>query len=339
MISYLLSLMLMTGGPVDGTSLPDKEKDAVNEKVRIAEVVPTQVGAQYTKPYRVWPRGSVWVTVGHAQVRHEFNDDGERVPLGTPLLPSAAASADLNGQLNSTVVNLGGKYTFSRIGDMEINGGLNFSMANLTESNDEVRIADQVIVPQRDRSSGFSPQNLTVYGEIQQPAYSMRVGYLADLGPDGSGADERTNTDRQNAFQFGVDGRTYTGPVRVFGGADYFLTLPRTTSAGNDVDLGDVAVLHGGAGYAFGSTEVGLTALYRINREGSPAPDAPLRNVSSGYNLGLVPYVTYTPANAPYQFTLKGALQREYHDYGFALAGRNDIAPRFGVTAGLTYGF
>jgi hypothetical protein len=328
--------MLITGAPADGTPFTDKDVDKDKEKVRVEAAPPAHVGTHYTQPYRVAPRGSVWFNVGHAQVRQEFNDDGDRIPLGTSGFPSSAPVDDLNAQLNTTVINLGGKYIFTRVGDMEINGGLNLSMANVSESYDAV---PAVGIGQVERSSGLAPQNLTVFGEIQRPAYAMRVGYLADLGPSGSDSDERPNSDRQNAFQFGIDGRTYTGPVRLYGGADYFLTLPRTTSAGVDVDHGDVAVLHGGAGYVFGVTEIGVTALYRINREGSPEPTVATRDLSSGYNFSLVPYVTYAPAQGPLAVTIKGALQREYHDYGFAVAGNNDLAPRLGITAGITYGF
>ena len=336
MLSYILSLMLMTGNP-DG--VPSKPSDTDKEKVRTEVAAPANAGPAYTHPYRVAPRGQVWFNIGHGVARHEFNDDGNRVDLGTPMLPSAAAGADFNGQLNTTVMNLGGKYTFTRIGDMEVNGGLNLSMANVTESNDAVSVGGTTIIPQAERSSGFSPQNLTVFGEIARPVYSMRVGFLADVGPDGAGTDERANTDRQHAFQFGIDGNTFSGPVRLYGGADYFLTLPRENSAGVEVDLGDVAVLHGGLGYQLGDAELGLTALYRINREGDAPTGTPMRDFASGFNFSVVPYLTYAPANAPYQITVKGAVQREYHDYGFALAGRNDIAPRMGVTAGITYGF
>jgi hypothetical protein len=336
MISQLLSLMLFTGTPVSAAPVSDIDVDRDKDKVRVEVAPPAHVGNHYTNPYRVAPRGSIWFNVGHAQVTHEFNDEGERVPLGTIGLPSAVNDDLLDATMTTTVMNVGGKYIFTRIGDMEINGGLNFSMANITDRSEAI---PAIGMGAAERSSGFAPQNLTVFGEIQREPYSMRVGYIADLGPSGSGADERPNTDRQNAFQFGIDGRTFTGPLRLYGGADYFLTLPRTNSAGVDVDLGDVAVLHGGAGYVFGPTEIGLTALYRLNREGSPEPTTPTRDLSSGYNFGLVPYVTYAPAHAPYQISVKGAVQREYHDYGFAVAGRNDIAPRLGVTAGLTYNF
>lgn len=336
MISQLLSLMLFAGPITGAAPVSDIDVDRDKEKVRVEATPPAQVGTQYTNPYRVAPRGSFWFNVGHAQVTHEFNDDGDRVPLGTSGFPASVPDDLLDATLTSTVINVGGKYIFTRIGDMEINGGVNFSMANISERHEAV---PAIGLAAADRSSGFAPQNLTVFGEIQREPYAMRVGYIADVGPSGSGTDERPNTDRQNAFQFGIDGRTYTGPLRIFGGADYFLTLPRSTSSGDDVDMGDIAVLHGGAGYIFGPTEIGLTALYRLNREGSPEPPTAVRDMSSGYQFGLVPYVTYAPANAPYQLSVKGALQREYHDYGFAVAGRNDIAPRLGVTAGITYNF
>lgn len=191
--------------------------------------------------------------------------------------------------------------------------------------------------PEASVSSGFAPQNLTVFGEIERPVYTLRLGYLQDLGSEPESADERPNTDLQSAIQLGGSAHTWTGSVRLFGGADYFLTLPYDAD-GVDIDHGDVAHLQAGAGYNFGAAEVGLALLYRVNREGTPEPDSPDREFSSGYVLGATPYLTYAPIGGNYQVSIKGALQREHHDYGFSLLGRNDIAPRLGLTVGVIYG-
>lgn len=332
----LAALMALANPVIDGTGT-DKDQEGNRTQSRVETAPPAHLPATYNQPYMPTERGKMWVSFGYGSVTNEFDDDGSREPLGTLGLPANAD--DLNASFSSLVLNLGGSYTFYRIGDMNLNGGINFAMAQQREEADALTVGGTSI-PALDRSSGFAPQNLTIFGEIERPVYSLRVGYLQDLGSDPESADERHNTDMQSAIQFGASTQTWTGPMRIFGGIDYFLTLPGDELEGSDtrLDVGDIANLNAGAGYNWGNGEVGVALLYRLNREGSPAPATPNREFGSGYVLSAVPYVTYAPVGRNYQLSVKGALQREYHDYGFALAGRNDIAPQAGVTVGLTYG-
>lgn len=268
----------------------------------------------------------MWFNLGWARVTSEFDDDGNRVDLGRP----AGLPEGVDADITSLAVNLGGLYTFYQIGDMNLNAGINFSMVQQKQTIEAPLDVEQ--------SSGFAPQNLTIFGEIERPMYSLRLGYLLDLGPEAEAADERENSDLQNAIQFGASAQHWAGDFRLFGGADYFLTLSREIEELDmDVDLGDIANLHAGAGWNWGDGEIGVALLYRINMEGSPEPATPNREQSSGWVLGAAPYVTYSPMGGNYQLYVKGALQREYYDYGFSLAGRNDIAPRLGFTVGVNY--
>lgn len=333
----LAALMALATPTIDGTTT-DNDKEKNRTEMRVEAAPPAHLPATYNVPYMPTERGKLWMSLGYGNVTSEFDDDGNREPLGTLGLPESVAD-DLNASLSSLVLNVGGSYTFYRIGDMNLNGGVNFVMAQQRQETDAVTIGGTTI-PAVDRSSGFSPQNLTIFGEIERPIYSLRLGYIQDLGSEPEALDERHNSDMQSAIQFGAATQTWTGPLRLFGGVDYFLTLPGDELEGNDerVDVGDIANLNAGAGYNWGSGEIGLALLYRVNREGNPEPATPNREYSSGYVLSAVPYVTYAPVGSNIQVSVKGALQREYHDYGFALAGRNDIAPRAGLTVGLTYG-
>ena len=211
-----------------------------------------------------------------------------------------------------------------------------------------------------DISSDFAAQNVTVFAEIMAPTYRLRGGYLRDLGPerdvefsaDGvSGV--RPNTDEQDAIILGFQGQYPTGSARVFGGADYFLTLPGESDlfdAGADVeyDYGDILNLHAGVGIPIGTaSEVGVAVLYRINTEGE-IDDLDVEDADelgepnrfrSGNLLSLAPYITFSQPGSGVQFYVKGAVQREYHDYGLSILGENDFAPRIGGTLGVVYGF
>ncbi len=338
MLNIMLAALIALATPtIDGTDTDKKESKTV-EPPREEVATPAHVGSSYNYPYMPTQNAKLWVNFGYANVTSEFDDDGDRQDLGSVGLPANAN--DLNASITSMVLNLGGSYTFYRIGDMNLNAGINFAMAQQREEADPLVVGGNELLPATNRSSGFSPQNLTIFGEIERPIYSLRLGYLQDLGSEPESVDERANSDLQSAIQFGGTAHAWTGAMRIFAGADYFLTLPGDEIPGTDtrVDVGDIVNLHAGTGYNWGSGEIGLTLMYRINTEGSPEPDEPMLGMSSGYVFSAVPYITYAPVGANYQVSLKGGLQREYHDYGFAIAGRNDIAPRAGFTVGLTYG-
>lgn len=330
----LATLMAMANPTIDGTDTDKNNKNGLSDRPlsRVEAEPPTHLSRMYNHPYTPTNRGKVWLTLGYGHVTSEFDDDGNRQNLGSIDLPPAV---DIDATSTSIVMNVGGQYTFYRIGDMNLNAGINFAAAQHKELRD-ITVSGQV---QEDNlSSGFKPQNLTIFGEIEQPSYSFRVGYIQDLGPELGDADV-LNSDQQSAIQVGASTEGWAGPMRIFGNGDYFLTLPRdeTTASGDRIDVGDVINLGAGTGYNWGSGEIGLALQYRINTEGNPAGVS--RDFRTGYLLSAVPYVTYAPAGANYQVSVKGAVQREYHDYGYALIGRNDIAPRAGVTVGLTYGF
>lgn len=321
MLSLLIGFILATGG-VSSDAVQNEDSVAVSFHAPMP--APAQQASNYQSAFLPTQNGRIWLNFGWARVTSVFDNDGDRVDIGIE-------GGDSN--LTTLALNVGGLYTFYRIGDMNLNAGINFAMANR-----QLNIGDPF---DTEFSSGFAPQNLTVFGEIERPMYSLRLGYLADLGPEvDAGEGDIENTDRQSAMQFGASTEHWTGNVRLFGGADYFLTFPREEE-GFDVDFGDVINLNAGAGWNWGAGEVGLALLYRIRTEGSIDPDVGPgfddEEFDNGWVLSAVPYVNYSPLGSNYQVFLKGALQSEYHDYGFALAGKNDIAPRLGFTLGVNY--
>ncbi len=214
-------------------------------------------------------------------------------------------------------------------------------------------------IPETDASSGFAPQNLTVFGELGTQTYSVRAGYLLDLGPDTDPDDleNYSNTDEQDAIQLGASAQYPTDRYCLYGGLDYVLTL-QSERGSNDTEFDEGNILHfhaGGALHFAEAFELGVTLLYRINTEGyfgdidgDDLPGSASRGLpteaASGSALGVAPHLSYTAAESPFaagspiQIFAKGALQREYQDYGYTFSGNDDIAPTLGVTVGINMG-
>ena len=350
----LLSLPLASYGPGDGPDKdgPDKkEKSEQRAEAAPLDYVPAVSGipaTDYTTRNLVGSGAQVWASFGYGYTERYFDNDSDLQDLGAVSVPGVG-EVDTEARLTSYILHVGGSYDVSQIGDMNISLGADLGLAQREATADAAGP-----LPETDASSGFAPQNLTLFGKISRPAYTLRGGYLFDLGPEAEDAEDYENTDQQNAVLLGLSGKyPFTNTVRFFGGVDYFLTLKGDD---NDVefDEGDLIALHAGVGYNFGVAEIGVTGLYRINTEGEydgtdgddvgtvleggvVTPGTP--NIyASGNSFGLVPYLNYTPQDANFQVTLKGAVQTEYFDYGYTVAGKNDIAPRLGFTLGVKYG-
>lgn len=298
----------------------------------------THLPSSYNFPYMFTEQAKLWVNFGYGHVASEFDDDGTRHDYGTIFLPENVS--DPNTSVTWKVLNVGGAYTFYHIRDMNLNAGINFAIAEWRLRRDELFVEGFPIAPAINETSGFSPQNLTVFGEIEMPSYSIRMAYIHDLGHEPEPNADLGNSDRHNALQFGASARAWSGPVRMYGGGDYFLRLPEDEDGISDTSInpGDIIQLHAGVGYNLGRLEAGVAFHYQINRESNPSSPLPISGLSDGFLLSAVPYLTYEPSPGSLQISVKGAVQREYSDYGIALAGRNELSTRRGVTVGLLYG-
>ena len=351
----LLSLPLVPYGPGDGPDKDGPDKEKKNEQHAEA-APPGYVSAlngipatDYTTRNLVGAGAQVWVSFGYGYTERYFDNDSDLQDLGA--FSAGPAEFDTEARLTSYILHVGGSYDVSQIGDMNVSLGADLGLAQREATADAGGP-----LPETNASSGFAPQNLTLFGEINRPAYTLRGGYLFDLGTEDEAddAEDYANTDQQNAVLLGISGKyPFMNTVRFFGGADYFLRL-KGDENGAEFNEGDLIALHAGVGYNFGVAEIGVTGLYRINTEGEYdgtdgddigtvleggeiIPGTP--NIyASGNSFGLVPYLNYTPRDANFQVTLKGAVQTEYFDYGYTVAGKNDIAPRLGFTVGVKYG-
>ncbi len=193
--------------------------------------------------------------------------------------------------------------------------------------------------------SGFKAQNVTVFTQIASACMAGRFGFLLDVGPEPNlAADERENTDRQNAFLLSLAGEHVMEAVRLFGGAEGFFTLDNK-EGGQTYDEGDTYAFQAGAGYRFGFGEIGAALTYRYRTDGdnigvvAGTSQVFLDERNAGHHIGIAPYLNIAPAGAPYLFYAKGGVQDEYEDYTLSIAGKNDFAPKLGLTAGMIYSF
>ncbi len=243
--------------------------------------------------------------------------------------------------LGLTTARVWGTADLAQIGDMSVGLGA------------ALDLADQMTrVNGADVNSGFQPRNAGLHGYIETPAYTLRGGYLFDIGEQGSsGTTTLANSDGVDAAFLGTEIRMQATPVvRLVVGADYHLTfgqdvttyaptlpfLPPTTQKAN-VDPGDQFDAFGGIGFRFGGVEVGTKLHYQLVTEGK-VDDTVAQN-SDGHTLALIPFLTFSQPGTPFRFWLEGASQREYGPLGITLSGKNQVASMGGVTAGLTYGF
>lgn len=306
---------------------------------------------------------TLWLSIQHGDVVEYHDDDSDLRELGRITIVDPATGEpmidpetgdpivlDTGARISSTVLHLGGSYAVYRDQARKVGLGVDLGLADQTLRTDTV-----VFNQPREQSSGFSAQNLTLFAELDAPVYTVRAGYLFDLGPDPDiQAEQRPNSDRQDAITLGASGQYEQASFRVFGGFDAFFTLEQegiTTGLEQEMtfDEGDVYALHGGGGFQFGNQfEIGAALIFRVKSAGGVegledetvaavflGQPNPYDNSSA---LSIAPYVTYRAADSPFQVYLKGAVQREYYDYGYTVAGTNDIAPRLGAAFGIQFG-
>ncbi|MEM9996466.1 MAG: hypothetical protein AAF809_02105 [Bacteroidota bacterium] len=184
-------------------------------------------------------------------------------------------------------------------------------------------------------------------------------------GGTATGITRRSNfdlTDQQDAIFFGADFDYPANWIRLFGGIDYFMILENDVESRLSVvnpldgtvalqqdgeerldDGNDLIVMKAGIGFRVSFFEIGAAAQIRTQLERTVASEG-LQNqrgipASGGHNGSLIPYLIIRPPNFPAALSLKGAVQREYADYGYALGGGNDLKTDFGFTATLSVGF
>ncbi len=259
--------------------------------------------------------GEVWMNIGYGQSNKEYDEDGKE--------------QDMGGTFSVFNLNLGGKYEFYKFPtiDLGIFGGAGFALQQRSFSPDQGE----------DFSSGFSPQNLSIFLGAKSPFVSGKLGYLLDMGPEPDYLNEKIeNSDRQNALFFALNGHLPNPMFSLSGGISYVLTFEKEEE-GVKYDWGDYFLLSLKGGYKFPVGEVGLGFLYRMKT--AEKYNGTEVEGSDGNHISLYPYFKLSLPAFPVKFHLTFSVIDEYLPYGFSLAGKNAPVTRFGFTLGGSFSF
>ncbi len=146
-----------------------------------------------------------------------------------------------------------------------------------------------------------------------------------------------SNSDGRDAITFGADFDYPSDRFRLFGGIDYYKLM----SGGVPVvdDDSDVINFMFGGGFKFSVFELGASAQIQARQE-QPTVESIGTTSGIGSHAGTIsPYLRISPPSIPASLFIKGAVQEEYTEFGYAIGGANSVKPSIGFTAGLTIGF
>ncbi|WP_412068250.1 hypothetical protein [Rubrivirga sp. IMCC43871] len=153
-----------------------------------------------------------------------------------------------------------------------------------------------------------------------------------------------SNSDGRDAITFGADFDYPSERFRLFGGLDAYLLQgidddPETAFDESSLDGDDLLNFMLGAGFKFSFFELGA-ALQIQTRHSGPTVDNVGTTAGIGGHAGTIaPYIRISPPSLPASLFIKGGVQEEYTEYGYAIGGSNSVKPAIGFTAGLAVGF
>ena len=154
-----------------------------------------------------------------------------------------------------------------------------------------------------------------------------------------------SNSDGRDVITFGADfDYPSQGMWRLFGGIDYYMLQqseddPNTPGDDSLLDDDDILTWMLGAGVRFSVVEIGA-ALQIQTRFDQPTVGSVGTTAGIGSHAGTIaPYLRISPPSLPASLFIKGAVQEEYTDFGYAIGGANSVKPKIGFTAGLSVGF
>ena len=212
-----------------------------------------------------------------------------------------------------------------------VHGGYIFDFGSEREYGDQARAHTPF---------GEQPLSQNAEGDVAPTALVAGVpGYQPLLLPT-----TLSNSDGRDAITFGVDFDYPSTRFRLFGGADYFALQgiaddARTAFDESSLDGDDLLNFMLGGGVRFGVLEIGA-AFQTQTRLGNPLVESiGTTEGIGGYSLTVAPYLRVSPASLPASLFVKGAVQEEYTEFGYDLAGSNAPKPQIGFTAGLSIGF
>lgn len=210
--------------------------------------------------------------------------------------------------------------------------------------------------------SEFGLRNVKVYGAARGRVLGIHGGYSFDLGeereyrsiqaPVGPGGElvniniptTLSTTDGRDAIFVGADFDYPSNWLRLFGGLDYYMLQgigddTNTPVDESDYDEDNFLNFLFGAGVKFSIFELGAALQIQTRLDNPTVLDIGGPSGIGGHAGTVAPYLRISPPQIPASLFVKGAVQEEYTEYGYAIGGANSVKPGLGFTAGLTLGF
>lgn len=299
----------------------------------------TQDTYAYGRPSAAAPI-KVWAEYAYGQTSEEYWDtSGEEVPF-------------LAGEITSQRITGGAQVNFLSFPAFRLGVGAELTAAQNEAQNESVAVpvAPGVNLNGTFNDSDFGLQGLKLYGTARGRVVGIHGGYIFDFGDattrdldlvGGTVVSTLGTSDNRNALTFGADFDYPSEVLRLFGGVDYYHVGRINDDAVADADQpedDDIWNFIVGAGVKFSIVEVGA-ALQLQTRLDSPTNDLFGTDGIGGHAGTVAPYLRISPPSLPASIFVKGAVQDEYTEYGYALGGANSPKPKIGVTAGISVGF
>jgi hypothetical protein len=299
-------------------------------------------------PLRLW----VSYALGVAEDSWDTSGDEANLSIG------GASGGDLVSQR----INAGAQVNVINFPMFKLGAGAVLSVAhNEYQAGEDAGDVDQFgLFPEGEDSieSGYGLQQVKVFGVARGRVLGVHGGYIFDLGqerefegvavPELGGQrlpSELSTSDGRDAVFFGADFDVPSERFRVFGGLDYYIlqgiedderTLLVNEDLYNDDDFLNFLL---GLGVKFSVVEVGAAFQIQTRLNNPIVLDVGGTNDIGGHAGTVAPYIRFSPPQLPASLFIKGAVQEEYTEFGYAIGGANSVKPRIGFTAGLSVGF
>lgn len=316
---HLALVALLAAGSLTVANDGDKDKDAPRSHAQVGIVSESAEALPPVNDTYAYGRVEdtflkVWAGYGWGQVDGYYNAAGDEVGIqGGAVEEITVQRAFVGAQVNfinltNFTFGVGGQFSmFSREGTGTISG-----------------------------NTGFSPQQVKLYGEARGRVLGIHGGYIFDLGEEGS---EIPNTGGmrnpleevsglRDAIFFGGSFDYPSRNFRLFGGVDYFLIQENSDITPNRPSE-DLIAFNFGGGVRISWVELGAAAIIH----------AQANRPAAGHQGSIAPYLRLSPPQLPVALSVRGAFMEEYADYGYSIGGANKPVTQMGFTAALTYGF
>lgn len=350
----VLSGSLLTGSP-DGDKDKNKEQSSDAAPMMVVQTNETADARSITSDTFAAGRPAdaapikLWVEYGYGEIEGTWDAAGNDAEIAVGCAAASEAACTL-GDIVSQRLGVGVQLNVINFPSFKLGIGGELSAA---QNKFQIGTAGPLITS--DLESSFGLQNVKIFGTLRGRAVGLHGGYVLDVADDQEfqGAaipgtniflpTTLTNSDGRDAIFFGGDFDYPAENVRLFGGVDYYMLqdadLPVGGGATETVDSAeDVLFFTLGAGFRVSFFELGAALNLRTQFQDGFGFIA-ARSHSGSHAGSVSPYLKVSPPSLPISLFVKGAVQNEYTDYGYALGGANDVKPSIGFTAGLTVGF